>query len=86
MANRLNIATEVVTVRSPLLDGSTKPAAHVAYAARVISAIIFSVCPKKTGLHVHLAVLVTRAIGKEPEPFWERTETLARRVRRRMPA
>jgi uncharacterized protein YndB with AHSA1/START domain len=38
------------------------------------------------GWHAHLDILVARATGKEPEPFWDRWSRLQKEYNRRMPA
>lgn len=38
------------------------------------------------GWHMHLAVLVARATGKEPEPFWDGWSRLKQEYDRRLPA
>ena len=38
------------------------------------------------GWHMHLDVLVARATGKEPEPFWDGWSRLRKEYDRRMPA
>ena len=38
------------------------------------------------GWHMHLDVLVARATGKEPEPFWDGLSRLRKEYDRRMPA
>jgi uncharacterized protein YndB with AHSA1/START domain len=38
------------------------------------------------GWHTHLDVLVARATGKEPEPFWEGWARVRKEYERRMPA
>jgi uncharacterized protein YndB with AHSA1/START domain len=38
------------------------------------------------GWHAHLDVLVARATGKEPQPFWDAWSRLQKDYERRMPA
>ena len=38
------------------------------------------------GWHMHLDILVARATGKEPEPFWDGWSSLRKEYDRRMPA
>ena len=38
------------------------------------------------GWHMHLDILVARATGKEPEPFWDSFSRLRKEYDRQMPA
>jgi hypothetical protein len=38
------------------------------------------------GWHAHLDVLLARATGKEPEPFWDGLSRLRKEYDRRLPA
>ena len=43
-------------------------------------------CASDAGWHMHLDVLVARATGKEPEPFWDGWLRLQKEYDRRLPA